>query len=84
MEAWKMNVVCRLREYEDLCRSKAYTDKALAALSPEDRMVLQLMVISPAKGNGERLCSVLGCELSTVYRRRDRALRLFYYALYGE
>lgn len=83
MEAWKKNVISRLREYDDLCRTKEQVEKALATLSPEDRMVLQLMVISPAKGNSERLCNVLGCEISTVYRRRNKALQNFYDGLLG-
>lgn len=64
-------VSCRIRQ----------TDRALAALTPEDRLVLQLMDINRVRGNGARVCELLGCENSTVYRRRDKALRQFAQAL---
>ncbi|MCD7860112.1 MAG: hypothetical protein LUH51_08170 [Firmicutes bacterium] len=34
-------------------------------------------------GNVDRLCGDLACEQSTVYRKRDKALRHFTIALYG-
>ena len=37
----------------------------------------------PEKGSVERLCSELGLESSSVYRKRDKALRRFTVALYG-
>lgn len=57
------------------------TDRALAILTPENRLVLQLLDISRVKCNGARVCELLGCEISTVYRRRDKALRQFAQAL---
>lgn len=59
-------------------------DRALAALTPENRMILQLMDISRERGSGEKVCQLLGCEIATVYRRRDQALRQFSKALFGE
>ena len=84
MEDWKTAAVCHLREYNDICRAKEQVETALATLSPEDRTILQMIDICKSKGNVATLCEVLGCETTTIYRRRDRALRLFYYALYGE
>lgn len=60
------------------------TEKALSALDPQERLVVQLLYIMPKKGNVGRLCGMLGCEQSTVYRRRDRALQKFTVALYGK
>ena len=59
------------------------TDHALSALSPEDRLVLSRLYVYPEKGALERLCQDLGVEQSSIYRRRDRALRNFTTALYG-
>jgi len=39
--------------------------------------------MNPAKGNVERLCVELYTEQSTVYRRKDVALRKFTIAMYG-
>ena len=58
-------------------------DRALGALSGEEKLVLQRFYISPEKGSVERLCSELGLESSSVYRKRDKALHHFTVALYG-
>lgn len=59
------------------------TNRALAALSPEEKLVLHRLFIQQGKNNLERLCDELGVESSSVYRRRDAALRHFTQALYG-
>lgn len=59
------------------------TDKGLRVLTPEERLVLQMLYIAPQKGNIQRLCGLLECEQSTVYRRRDKALEKFTVAMYG-
>lgn len=59
------------------------TDRALTALSPEDKLLLHKMYIYPHKGNPEQLSKELGVEISSVYRRRDKALKHFTVALYG-
>ena len=61
----------------------ACTDRALAVLSKEEKLVLHRFYISPEKGSIERLCNELGLESSSVYRKRDKALRHFTVALYG-
>ena len=71
----------RLRQVK---RWLAVTEKGLSALDPQERLVVQLLYIMPKKGNVGRLCGMLGCEQSTVYRRRDRALQKFTAALYGK
>ena len=58
-------------------------DKALAVLSDEERLVLDRFYIHRAKGNVGELCERLHVEQSTVYDRRDKALRHFTLALYG-
>lgn len=61
----------------------AVAEKAMEALSREDRLVLELMYISPGTGSMQQLCQQLEVEQSSVYRRRDRALQRFATALYG-
>lgn len=59
------------------------TDRALKTLSREERTVLSRMLIYPEEGAAQRLCMDLGVESSSIYRRRDNALRKFTLALYG-
>lgn len=59
------------------------TDRALTALNAEERMILHHLYIYPEKYAPERLCKELGVEMSSIYRRRDRALRHFTLAYYG-
>ncbi|WP_298029713.1 DUF1492 domain-containing protein [uncultured Dysosmobacter sp.] len=61
----------------------ATVEKALAVLSEEERQVLDRFYIHAAKGAVKDLCELLNVEQSTVYRKRDEALRHFTIALYG-
>ena len=61
----------------------ALVDAGMDPLTPEERLVLERFYMRPERGNVERLCQELGCEKSTVYNRRDKALRRFMLALYG-
>ena len=59
------------------------TDRALTALSDEDKLVLQRLYLYPEQGAMARLSEELGVDASNIYRRRDRALRRFTLAYYG-
>lgn len=59
------------------------TDRALSALSSEEKLLLHRLYIYPEMGAPERLCKELGVETSSIYRRRDKALRHFTLAYYG-
>ncbi|MBQ3530041.1 MAG: hypothetical protein IJA47_06075 [Oscillospiraceae bacterium] len=59
------------------------TDRGLLALKDDERLVLQRLYLYPEKGAIERLCSELGVEQSTIYRKRDQALERFTLAMYG-
>lgn len=59
------------------------TERGLAVLSPEEKLVLHRFYLYPERGSVERLCMELGVEQSSVYRKRDRALQKFTLALYG-
>lgn len=68
---------------EDTCLWLDNTERALKKLTKEEQLVLNRMLIFPEQGGVERLCGELGVESSSVYRRRDQALRKFTIALYG-
>ena len=59
------------------------TDRALTALTNEEKLILQRLYMYPQPGALERLCKELDVESSSIYRRRDRALRHFTLAYYG-
>lgn len=61
----------------------AVADRGLNALSNEELVILQRMYLYPERGAVNRLCGDLGVEQATVYRKRDKALRQFTFALYG-
>ena len=61
----------------------AVTDRGLHALSNEELVILQRMYLYPERGAVDRLCSELGVEQATVYRKRDKALHHFTTAMYG-
>ena len=62
----------------------AITDEALACLHPQDKQLLDIMYIKGGWGSVAELSEMLGIERSSVYRRRDDALRKFTIALYGQ
>lgn len=59
------------------------TDRALTALTNEEKAILHRLYIYPEKGGLERLCKELEMESSSIYRRRDKALKHFTLAFYG-
>ena len=59
------------------------TDQALNALKPEEIQLLKRLVMDSQWGNGNELLIDLGVARSTLYKKRDKALRKFALALYG-
>ena len=59
---------------ERLQRERNLIEKALSCLDPIQRRVVELLDVTPKKGNCARLCEELGREPATVYRWRDKAL----------
>ena len=59
------------------------TELAMGTLSPEERLILFRMYISPQHGAVGKLSEELGAEQSSIYRRRDAALQKFTRAFYG-
>jgi len=79
----KLEVERRLRELDGLRQKVAQMEAAMEALTPEERLVVQMMLVCPEKGAGQKLCQILGLEIATVYRRRERAVRKLERALFG-
>ena len=85
-DALLSNLVHRQELGNRLQQASCWVDtvkKALSTLSEEQQLVLQRLYIAPQKGSIDRLCWELGVEQSSVYRRRDQALKQFTMALYG-
>lgn len=58
-------------------------EKALQTLSREEHLVLEKLYLYPKLNAVDGLCELLCTEKSSVYRRREQALRRFTTALYG-
>ena len=85
-EAMISNITCRddlKRKLKEAQLWVEIVDGGLSVLDDDERLVLELLFMRPAKGNIDRLCEQLCVEKSTAYRRRDEALRRFTIALYG-
>ena len=67
MQVWLARLRALYRELEEM-------EGVLQALTPEERLVLDWMVIRPKKKAAEQLCQMLELEKSSVYRRKNRAL----------
>ena len=82
-----INNLMKRQELERMLRQVkqwlSVADRGLLALDAEERLVLQRLYLYPQKGAVENLCSELGLEQSSVYRKRDKALQRFTTALYG-
>lgn len=80
------NLVCREELSRALRQARIWVstaDRALGALSPEEKLVLHRLYIHPERNAIERLCQELSLEQSSIYRKRDQALHRFTMALYG-
>ena len=84
-------IVTNLALREELARNLTQTkkavalvDNALSVLDSEERHMINLMYIYRSKGNAERLRQEFGLEdVSSVYRRSEKALRHFTVAMFG-
>lgn len=71
---------------ENLHRARIWLQSvstAFSTLTPEEKLILNRFFIMPEKGAAFLLCEELGREESTIYRKREQALRKFTVALYG-
>ena len=80
------NIVQRQELERNLLRVRQWldvTERGLFALDEDERTILQHLYLYPQKGALDRLCTELGLEQSSVYRKRDQALHRFTAAIYG-
>ena len=80
------NIVCQQELAAVLKDAKNWLtimDRAMGTVKEEEQMLLRKFYISPGSEGIEALCIRMGVEKSSVYRRRDQALRNFTLALYG-
>ena len=84
-DALLSNIVRRQELSNRLRQAMCWVDmvkKALSALTEDEQVILRRLYVDRQKGAVDRLCFDLGLEQSSVYRRRDQALRRFTMALY--
>ena len=80
------NIVKRQELNNRLAQAKNWVEqvtRALAALTYEERLIMDRCYIKPEKCAVDNLCYDLQIEKSSVYRKRDKALLMFTTALYG-
>ena len=85
-EALINNLLHRKELEETLKQVKLWlttADRAMSVLSREEKMILHHLLIYPRPHAMEILCKDLEMEQSTLYRKRDQALRRFTLAFYG-
>ena len=58
-------------------------DNALSILTPEERIMADLLFIHPCRGNIEKVCKLLNVEIATAYRRRKLLLCKLQQAIIG-
>lgn len=69
--------------YSIVKREVMLTENGLAALSEEQKRILELFFINRPKNYIERLCDELYVSKTELYRRKDDALKDFTVAVYG-
>lgn len=57
--------------------------QAMAVLPSDERVILERMCLYPEDNAQQRLCAELGIEQSSLYRKRESALRKLTIAMYG-
>lgn len=85
-DALLSNFVRRQELENALAQAKCWVDgvdTALSALTEEEHLVLEKLYLYPKRNAVDHLCELLYTEKSSVYRRREQALRHFTTALYG-
>ena len=71
----KQEVIRRLERMESLQLELQMLQQAMQVLTPEERLVVQMLVIAPERNAADKLCQLLEVERSSVYRRRERAIK---------
>ena len=90
MEDLKISAVDKLKQYgaqrEVLGGSHILAnivDRALSALDPDDRIILERFYIAGQRGSDKALAAEFSTDVHTIQQQKDAALRRFTIALYG-
>lgn len=78
---YREEVVQLLRNLDAQRQAVQLMEQALQELTPEERLVVQMMYICPEKNAVPKLCGILCVEQASVYRRKNRALKKLAVAL---
>lgn len=71
----KEDVAERLQNMGQVRQELERLERALGELSPEERLVAEYLLISPVRGNVQRLCEILQVEQSSIYRKKEKVLQ---------
>lgn len=86
-ENWLVNTLChidRLKAEARYAESKAQlTRKALDTLDYDNRRILEVLYVDKQRNGAQRLCDELNCDDSTVWRKRETALKDYDRARHG-
>lgn len=77
----RKELIARLGALEQQRQAVQMLDQAMQLLTPEERVITDMLLIHPHTNNVRALCGVLGVEKSTIYRYRDSAIRKLLSAL---
>lgn len=78
------NLCQQLREFPVLQARVNTMEQALATLTPEERVVANLMLIQPRLNSAQQVCQLLDIERTSAYRIRLRILKKLAVCLGGE
>ncbi len=79
----KQEVERQLRQLDNMRLQVQNIEAAMEVLTPEERLVVQMLLVCPEKQAAQKLCQILGMEVASVYRRRERAVRKLQKVLFG-
>ena len=68
-------IIARLRQLEKMRLQVEAMDRALEQLNEEECNIIATLYLHPKRNNIEYLCEKLEIERTTVYRRRNKALK---------
>ena len=81
--SWQRALQTIPMELEQTRLAVSSVDRALQKLTREQRQLLQGFYMDPQWGNANTLLMELGISKSTLYRKKDEALKCFAQAFYG-
>lgn len=72
--AVKDRVVRRLQLAEEYRHEVETVDRAVARLTPQEKVILRYLVVEPRYGNAKVVAQLLELEIGTVYKKKRKLL----------